>query len=332
MKQAFLCFETSPAIGAGHAIRSLVLANMLSEHGWACRFVTSAESYNFISALKTYDRIDPNDYYNFPEICDLLIIDNYDLSEIYENHFRPYSRKIMVIDDLANRNHDCDILLDQTYGREDIDYVSFLPVHCKVLAGSRYTLVRNDFVELRPTALNKRNQMKEVKRILISMGGSDPENYTLKALDIIKQSDFTGMVDIVLGFGSLNLNVVKEYIDTLINECNIYLNPNMAKLVLDADIAIGAAGSSMWERCCLGLPTLMINLSSDQLNISENLHKSGVAIKAGHIDSLNIEANAKTLNMLIESNNKRRTIQDKAFQVCDGLGAHRILEAINASN
>ncbi len=263
-KLALFRFEASPLIGAGHAIRSCVLADALIEQGWICKIVTTAETYEFIHGLNRFDRIEPEIFYKNPSCCDLLIVDNYELDQKYEKHFRSCAKKIMVIDDLANKKHDCDILLDQTYGRDANDYKTLVPEYCKVLAGSDYVLLRKEFIQLRSKALEKRHKTTEIKRILVSMGGSDPENYTLKVLEMIKQSGFSGAIDIVLGFASQNAEVIKNYINDLSNECSIYVNADMPKLMYEADLAIGAAGSSVWERCCLGLPQYLIQTADNQ--------------------------------------------------------------------
>jgi UDP-2,4-diacetamido-2,4,6-trideoxy-beta-L-altropyranose hydrolase len=266
---AIFRFEASPTIGAGHAIRSCVLADALVEEGWICKVVTTLTTYDFIPKMDRFERIDSENFYSNPVTCDLLVIDNYELDQSYEKHFRLTAKKIFVIDDLANRIHECDILLDQTYGRDGEDYRNLVPKHCKILAGSDYVLLRKEFTELRPKALEKRRQTTEVKRILISMGGSDPHNYTLKALDMVKQSGFSGAIDIVIGFTSVNTESVKKYISNLPNECTIHVNADMPELIYEADLAIGAAGSGVWERCCLGLPQCLIKTADNQ----EKIHK-----------------------------------------------------------
>ena len=274
-KLAIFRFEASPTTGAGHAIRSTVLADALVEEGWDCKVVSTSATYDFIPKLDRFERIEPDSFYKNPLQCNLLVIDNYELNHVYEKHFRPTAKTIMVIDDLANRNHDCDILLDQTYSRDAGDYKALVPTHCKILAGSDYVLLRKEFVELRSKALEKRRHTTEIKRILVSMGGSDSKDYALKALEMIKQSGFAGSIDIVLGFTSTNFEFVKSYIDSLHNDCTIHVNADMPKLIYEADLAIGAAGTSVWERCCLGLPQVLMVIADNQENIHELLLSSG---------------------------------------------------------
>lgn len=272
-KIAFFRFEASASIGAGHAIRSGVLADALLEEGWVCKIVTSKQSVEFIEGLKKYERISPEDFYELRPEADLLVVDNYELDETYEKHFRGKINKILVIDDLANRKHECDILLDQTYGRNPDDYKPLVPIHCKILVGSDYVLLRKEFIEMRPKALEKRRNTKKVERILISMGGSDPKNYTLKALELLKEAGFKGAIDIVLGFHAPNMQIVEHSIADLPNAITIHTNANMPKLIYDADLAIGAAGSTVWERCCLGIPQLLVQTADNQERILQKFQQ-----------------------------------------------------------
>ncbi len=329
MKTCLFSFEGSISIGAGHAIRSGVIADALVEQGWICQIITSSETCEFIPALNRFKRLDPTHFYEHPISCDLLVIDGYGFDEQYEKHFRLHAKKIMVIDDLANRKHDCDILLDQTYGRKATDYRQLAPEHCKIFTGSDYILLRKEFTELRPMALEKRKKTQEVKRILISMGGSDPKNYTLKALEMIKRSEFTGSIDIILGFSDQNAYLIKEYIATMPNEYAIHINPNMSKLIYDADLAIGAAGSSVWERCSLGLPTIMVVLSPDQELIAKNLEESGAALLIKDIENTERSCGPELINNLIKNKDGLRSLQKNAAEICDGNGVKLVLEGIH---
>jgi UDP-2,4-diacetamido-2,4,6-trideoxy-beta-L-altropyranose hydrolase len=314
LKKAYFRFEASSKIGAGHAIRSTVLADALSSEGWKCITVTAAHSYKFISNLARFERVDPDDFYNNPPNCQLLVVDNYEIDELYEKHFRPYTNQILVIDDLANRKHDCDILLDQTFRRNETEYKYLVPDHCKLLTGSKYALLRPEFAQLRPLALEKRCKTTEVKRILVSMGGSDPNNFTLKALNLIKESGFTGAVDIVLGFQALDNSELKHFINTLPNNCEIHTNADMAQLMYHADLAIGAAGSSVWERCCIGLPSILMITADNQKYIYENL--------------LNAELIYPIHCLLALLENIKKINITKISSVCDGKGVQYVQKLV----
>ncbi|MDP5012479.1 MAG: UDP-2,4-diacetamido-2,4,6-trideoxy-beta-L-altropyranose hydrolase, partial [Alphaproteobacteria bacterium] len=266
-KKAFFRFEASSSIGAGHAMRSCVIADALVERGWECCVVTTETTYELIKSLERFKRIDPNQFYDHPINCDLLVVDNYDLDQTYEQHFRLFAKKILVIDDLANRPHECDVLIDQTYGRAADDYKSLVSESCTILAGSDYALIRNEFAELRPKALEKRRNTTEIKRALISMGGGDVVNWMIEALKMLQDVDFQDEIDIVIGFSVKNKSALEQFIETLPNKVTIHVNGNMPELNYNADFAIGAAGSSVWERACLGLPQFLIMTAANQKEI-----------------------------------------------------------------
>ena len=266
-KTAFFRFEASPTIGAGHAIRSCVIADALVERGLECFIVTTETSYELIKSLARFDRIDPDQFYKHPVSCDLLVVDNYDLDQTYEQHFRPFAQKILVIDDLANRPHECDVLVDQTYGRAANDYKSLVPDSCVILTGGDYALIRKEFRELRPKALEKRRNTTEIKRVLISMGGGDVIHWTIEALKMLNGVDFKGEIDIAIGFSVEDKSSIDQFIKTLSNKVIVHVNGNMPELNYNADFAIGAAGSSVWERACLGLPQFLIMTADNQKEI-----------------------------------------------------------------
>lgn len=296
MKTAFFRFDASSTIGAGHAIRSCVIADALKEKGWKCCLVTQRNSYEFIQDLKRFEIIDPQDFYDNPVFHDLLVIDHYDIEVTSENYFRPYAKKILVIDDLANRLHECDILLDQTYGRDAKDYKDLVPKHCKILTGIDYVLLRKEFVLLRPKALEKRKNTKEINRILISMGGGDSIKYTLKALKIIAESGFKGELDVVIGLQEKGRTEIENTLKTISNQSKIYVNPNMAQLTYEADLALGAAGSSVWERAYLGLPQVVM-MTADNQKFSLSKIRDFCYVMDSNQIKLNIEF-SKLINFL----------------------------------
>lgn len=304
------------------------MADALSKHGWCCAIVSSETSYNFVEDLNRYERIDPKSFFQRQNPADLLIIDSYTLDYEYELHFRPLMKKIMVIDDVPNRHHDCDILLDQTYARCTTSYKNLVPIHCKLLIGEKYALLRKEFIKYRPKAYLRRKEFKEVKRVLVSMGGGDPDNHVLKILEILKRSTFSGEIELVLGFSEQNKFYIELYLETYPLHVNIHINPNMAKLIYESDYAIGAAGSSMWERCCLGLPTFMVVCSNDQSLIAVNLHDANAAINLGEIDSIDIKAAASKIESIMKDSLRMGTLNKNAFAICDGLGVDRVVKEI----
>jgi UDP-2,4-diacetamido-2,4,6-trideoxy-beta-L-altropyranose hydrolase len=313
-KKAFFRFEAAPEIGAGHAIRSCVIADELVERGWDCQLVTSPTTYEFINHLKRLPRVDPEEFYQNPMPCDLLVIDHYGLDASYEKHFKPFANKIMVIDDLANRPHACDILLDQTYGRTAKDYQFLVPTSCKILTGVDYVLLRKELIILRPKALLKRRNTKNIERILVSFGGNSPVNCIMEALELIQGTFFEGEIDVVLGFEKNNQEVIRKFIKTMQQNCTLHIDVNMSELIYQADLAIGAVGGSVWERACLGLPqVLMVTADNQKANFS-SLEELGIIY---------------SLPGLLEKCGDYSFLQKLDI---DGFGINRVINSIEESN
>lgn len=213
---------------------------------------------------------------------DWLIVDHYALAVEWERQIRPWCRQIMVIDDLADRPHDCDLLLDQNLGRHAADYDSRLPDHCERLIGPDYALLRPEFAHLRPTALARR-RTGQCHHILVTMGGVDSGNTTAEVLAGLDASGLPddAVVTVVLGAGAPWQDAVRTQAGQMRLNAQVLVDAgNMAELMCMADLAIGAAGSTSWERCCMGLPSILVVLADNQRRIAEALHRRGAALLA----------------------------------------------------
>jgi UDP-2,4-diacetamido-2,4,6-trideoxy-beta-L-altropyranose hydrolase len=269
MENKIACFscEASLEIGTGHVMRSMVLAEKLQENDWNCFFVTSKNSQELIKKLDKFQIIDPQEFFNNPLNCDLLVVDNYDLDENYEKHFRQCVKKILVIDDLANRRHCCDFLIDQNFGTKEENYKNLVNESCKIFVGTDYAILRPEFYNLREKALEKRFQTKNIKKILVNFGGSDLKNHSLSALKMIENSSFVGEVDVVLGFNAIHFEVILDFSIKSKNKINVHRQANMSEIIFEADMAVAAGGSSVWERLCLALPSYLIKIADNQEKI-----------------------------------------------------------------
>lgn len=189
---------------------------------------------------------------------DWLIVDHYALDYCWEGLLHSTCRRLMVIDDLADRLHDCDLLLDQNLGRTLQDYsVDLLKVPCKVLVGPQYALLRPEFAILRPYSLARRRSTF-LGRLLVSMGGVDEDNVTGIVLDALLNyplpTDCT--IEVVMGPHAPYLPEVQKTAASMPWSTQVSVNVvDMAKRLSECDLAIGAAGSTSWERCVLGVPS-----------------------------------------------------------------------------
>ncbi len=308
---AIIRVDASIQIGSGHVMRCLTLAEILKDNGFEVVFICRAHVGNLIEYIRSrgyqVEQLDCSVTTNFLgdlfhskwlgvtqcedaketlqvlrnyEKIDLLIVDHYALDEKWESQIRCKINTVFVIDDLADRKHDCDILLDQNYYENlNIRYTSLVPSNCKHFLGPKYALLRKEFQNIRGS-LRCRNG--RVKRILLFFGGSDPTNETMKAIHAFLRLNRTDMqVDVVVGSSNIHKeeieNVCCKY-DTLTFH---YQVNNMAELMNTADLCIGAGGTATWERCFVGLPTILITIAENQELIAKTLNKNQVIFYLG---------------------------------------------------
>ncbi len=208
-----------------------------------------------------------------------LVADHYAIDYRWETSLRPHCDRILSIDDLADRRHDCDLLVDQTLGRDEDEYRTRVPEDCRILAGAQFALLRSRFAEMRQVSL-KRRRRPELRHILIAMGASDPENVTGKILACIGKFNITRDVQItvVLSSAAPYLESVRQQIEAAASPVTLAIDAtNMPDILAITDLALGAAGSSAWERCCLGVPSLMAVLADNQRRIAQELERAGAA-------------------------------------------------------
>lgn len=310
MNKAFIIrVDSSYQIGTGHVMRCLTLANQLKLKGHQVEFVCRDLPGNIADQIKQQFPVHllafdaskyreenyTNEYAYWLGVdwqqdanetkamiqerkIDTLIIDHYGLDVKWQKALRSCTQKIMVIDDLANRQHDCDILLDQNYYQDlETRYDKLLPTQCKKLLGPKHALLRPEFKTIRERrlALGK-DKMTEVKRILLFMGGTDPGNVTLKVLQNFPGVDaFSGQVDVVVGRNNPHQDEVADFCAQdrrFLYHCQ---PSDYDELLIQADLAIGAGGGSSWERCCIGLPSIQLVLANNQYQLTQDGEKAG---------------------------------------------------------
>lgn len=227
---------------------------------------------------------------------DLYIIDHYKIEERWEKELRNYTGKIAVIDDLANRPHDCDLILDQNViPNFESRYDGLVPKNCIKLLGPKYLIMRDEFIEARQN-LNDRNN--QVERLLIFMGGTDPTNETIKILKaLIHFPDRFNHIDVVVGNG----NTHKEEIKQICSKQGYYYHCQinyMAKLMKRADFSIGAGGSTTWERCYIGLPSSSTVVAENQSRTTKYAYELGAVLNLGWHEKVTEETYVELLSKL----------------------------------
>ena len=322
-------------------MRCLALADALVGLGWDCQFAITRTTFEFVQRLTDYPQsccLVPNELVAQPahmlasfggQSLDLLVIDHYGWNGKLEHHCRDIANKILVIDDLADRQHDSDFLLDQNLGRYARDYKGLLPSECKVLVGPKYALLRPQFHALRKKTLTNRLIRKRVDRVLISFGLSDTHELILKTLHALKNLGFDGCIDLVLAANSTNLSKIEGLGAMVPGHLRVHAEvQDMAFLMARADIAIGGGGTTCWERCALGLPTVIIVVAQNQTSIAKGLANAGAAWVVGSNLDVTSDDIARGVHALISDDSRRHSMSCAASKICDAAGCEHVLREL----
>jgi UDP-2,4-diacetamido-2,4,6-trideoxy-beta-L-altropyranose hydrolase len=311
-------------------MRCLTLADTLNEAGWRCALAVRPGTFDTVPGLAqsghdtfALDEPAPSEpaalAARWPQGCDLLVADHYGRDAAWE----------LAIDDLADREHDCDVLLDQNLGRKADDYEGLVPPTCRLLMGPEYALLRPQFAAARAAALARRKGRSEVERILMNLGATDPQNATGMVLEGIKRSGIKADLDVVLGAGAPHLEEVRALAENLPQPTRVHVDArDVAPLMAAADLAIGAAGTSSWERCCLGLPSLLVVIADNQRTAAAALEAAGAARLVGWHADCDAVAVAAQISSLVAAPEARARMSARAAEVCDGRGSLRALMAL----
>lgn len=262
---------------------------------------------------------------------DWLIVDHYALNISWEQALREHVDRIMVIDDLANRYHNCDALLDQNLCKNyNSRYVGLVQTGCTMLLGPAYALLRPEFRERREGA---RERYGCVRRILVFFGGSDSARVTEKAVRAINslgRADIS--IDVVVGGANPQHNMLKVFCDTINNVTFHHQVSHMAELMEAADLFVGAAGSITWEHMALGLPSMVVTVAENQVPIATHLGQIGMLYYVGKADDSadNIieQKLATAVDYLINDKSKLMHYSQYCKQLVDAKGTQRVVDVL----
>ncbi len=344
--------DASLAIGTGHVMRCLTLARALREQGHACLFITREHAGNLnklidhegfsLHVLPIGDALGGDLEHSHwlgasqdedAAACqapvaawkpDWLVVDHYGLDQRWEKQVIPAGCRVLVIDDLADRRHACDLLLDQTFGRASEAYDSWVPENCRLLCGSRYALLRPEFAALRQYSLARRVQ-GYFHHLLVTMGGVDKDNATAQVLTALKTCELPGdcHITVVMGRSAPWLANVKETALGMPWPTEVQVDvKDMARLMADSDLAIGAAGATIWERCCLGVPAVMMVLANNQRYAAEMLERQGAA----RVVELNSALSVALQYAIAEVVAGFSEMSHASSKLVDGCGCQRVID------
>lgn len=257
---------------------------------------------------------------------DWLIADHYALDQRWQGALRGQVERIMVIDDLANRQHDCDLLLDQNLvAGLQTRYHEKVPAHCLQLLGPEYALLQPEYARMRAAV---RPRSGRIGRILVFFGGADNTNLTGRAVSALLELNRPDIdVDVVIAANMIHAAAVRELAK---GHPNVHVHeqlPTLAPLVAAADLAVGAGGASSWERLCLGLPALVVTLAENQRPVAEELHAAGFIRWLGDAGKVDQARLARALGeMITQGLNAQWSL--KCLAAVDGRGAQRVAAAL----
>lgn len=353
--------DASPQIGIGHFMRCLTLADALHQRGAQSRFVsrhlpeylremllTRGHEYVAITSvpseraatdlahghwLGTAQADDAGD--TARALSDRrwhwIVVDHYALDIRWEGSVRTSVGRILVIDDLADRVHDCDVLLDQNYYADmERRYVGKVPAHCEVLTGPKYALLRDEFRQQRER-LTPRSGL--VRRVLVCFGGVDADNHTRRAIEALAALDAdTLAVDVVIGASHVDRAGIESACRARGFACHVQLS-GLAELMAAADLSIGAGGSTTWERCSVGLPSLVFGLADNQRELIRDSAAAGIIYAPDPPrDGPSSSFVERHLRALIENAGLRQAISRRAMETVDGRGVWRLVRRMNADH
>lgn len=329
----FFRVDSSFSMGTGHVMRCLTLAEQLRKKNFQIEFICRNLEGNIIPLInqegykthilngddikdeetrwyKDHWLLDAEECLKIigDQLIELLIVDHYGLDYLWESTLIRKTNKLMVIDDLANRRHYCDLLLDQNfYFNMTNRYNDLVPKECKLLLGPQFALLRNEFMEKK-----RRKRTGEIKSILIFFGGTDPTNETEKTIHALTKLDKDINVNVIIG----QSNIRKTSIEKL---CNMYSNfkfycqvTNISDFMNEADLAIGAGGSTTWERCYLGLPSIIIIVADNQVELARSVSQFGAIINLGFSYEVTSDHIFNTVSELISNPMKVRKLSEAA--------------------
>jgi len=352
--------DSSEQIGSGHVMRCLTLANALSTLGGEVLFLCRDLQGNLIDliAQQGYEVIRLSvpsaksidftwcQHANWLEVdweldaretrqilqqrggCDWLIVDHYALGRSWETSLKGSYGQLMVVDDLADRPHDCDLLLDQNlYANMQERYEGLVPKGCRQLLGPKYALLREEFSRARKRLPSPPD---EVRRLLVFFGNADPGDETGKVLQVLSLPRYSHLtVDVVVGAMNPRRDRIRDLCaghEHLKFHCQVN---NLAELMVSADLAVAAGGATTWERCCLGLPSLVVSVALNQQELSRHGAESGLFHYLGGAEEVSCEDYAAALATFTSKAENLRGFSTRGKELVDGQGASRVCVAMS---
>ncbi|ATX76599.1 UDP-2,4-diacetamido-2,4,6-trideoxy-beta-L-altropyranose hydrolase [Reinekea forsetii] len=356
--------DASLDIGTGHVMRCLTLAQALRAQGASCRFICRPHEGNLLELIRKrgfeaqalatqvvmqekltekYESVPAHaaslgvDWKTDAEqtknligdvVVDWLIVDHYAIDKNWQLLLENCYHKLMVIDDLGDRDHQADILLDQNaQGKSgEARYKGRTNAECNLLLGPHYALLGLDY-PLLANALPERNG--EISRVLIFVGGSDPFHLTERYLTALNAPEFRHLyVDVVIGSNHSAPEAVSDLVSRVEHARVYYELPSLSALIIRADLMLGAGGATNWERMCLGLNSVIVSVAINQHGINQELEKKGLIYFLGKVEHANINLIRAGLKQILVNPSGNRVSSKRMRELVDGNGCRRVVQAL----
>ena len=336
--------DANVKIGAGHVMRCLALAQAWKAHGGQAIFITACESdtlrrrlldEGFQVVMLERSHPNPADWERTSQVLAKhpgawVVLDGYHFDSAYQRRIKEVGHPLLVIDDMAHLDHYyADIVLNQNINAEELRY-SCEP-HTRLLLGTRYALLRSEF---QPWRGWQRESPEIARKVLVTLGGGDPANVTLKVVRALGQMDVDALEAVVVA-GASNSHFQElesaarssKFIVRLVRNIT-----NMPELMAWADVAVSAGGSTCWEFAFMGLPAVVLELAANQQGIAAGLDEAGVALDLGWHTKVSIVQIAKRLSGLLENCSLRLQMSQQGRVLVDGVGSDRVVESLPRSH
>ena len=336
--------DANARMGTGHLMRCLALAQGWRVRGWQATFITACESdglrrrladegFQVISLERSYP--EPADWEITSQVLAThsdawVVLDGYHFDPAYQRQIKEDGHRLLVIDDMVHLDHYyADVVLNQNINAEHLDY-SCEP-YTRLLLGTRYVLLRSEFLAFQGW---QREIPKVARKVLVTLGGGDPDNQTLKVIQALQQVDVDGLeAAVVAGASNLHFRELQSAARNSLFATRLVQNvTNMSELMAWADVTVSAGGSTCWELAFMGLPTVVLVLAENQQGIAAGLGKAGVVLNLGWYTEVSIAQVANTLVGLLEDRGSRRQMSQRGRELVDGLGSERVVKFLQTQS
>ena len=332
--------DANTQMGTGHFMRCLALAQAWKDAGGQVIFVTACQSEGLLQRLReegfdihllAHPYPDPSDWDYTKDILAAypnawVVLDGYHFDEACQQQVKETGQRLLVIDDMAHLKHYyAHIILNQNLHAEQLHYSCEL--YTRLLLGTRYVLLRREFLAWR----DRKREIPEVaQRVLVTLGGSDPENHSLKVIQALQEVDIPALeATVVIGASNPNSDVLEAAARQSPIPIRLICNAtNMPELMAWTDVAVSTAGSTVWELMFMGLPALLIATAGNQAPIARSIADLGGAIWIDHRSADWAQVLAEEASQLSSDYAARLEMSKKGKSLVDGKGLKRIISAI----